>query len=128
MGPHITGLYAAPLGVLMVALTIHAIMARAKSGVSLLDGGNPKVAEAMRRHGNFAEAVPMALLLMAIAELLGTGTTWLHAVGLLLLVGRVLHPFGITYDKPVTFARIAGASVTLLATLVAAGNIAAKVI
>ncbi len=127
MDPHITGLYAAPLGVLMVGLTVHVIMARAKSGIAILDGGHVPLAEAMRRHGNFAEAVPMALLLMAIAEVLGTGATWLHGIGVLLLAGRLLHPFGIQHDKPVTFARIAGASATILATLIAAGNIAAKV-
>jgi uncharacterized protein len=127
MDLHITGFYGAPLGALMVGLTVHVIMARAKSGISLLDGGNASLAQAMRRHGNFAEAVPMALLLMAIAEMLGTRAAWLHGTGLLLLAGRLLHPFGIQYDKPVTFARIAGASATMLATLIAAGNIAAKV-
>jgi uncharacterized protein len=127
MDPHITGQYAAPLGVIMVGLTVHVIMARAKAGISILDGGNATLAQAMRRHGNFAELVPMAVLLMAIAELLGTGSTWLHVIGVLLLVGRIVHPFGISADRAVTVPRIAGASATMLATLMAAGNIAAKV-
>ncbi len=127
MAPHITGLYAAPLAVIMVGLTIHVIMARAKTKISIMDGGNSMLAQAMRRHGNFAEAVPMALLLMAIAELLGTGSMWLHVTGLLLLAGRILHPFGIKFDKPVSFPRIAGASATMLATLFSAGNIAARI-
>ncbi len=127
MAPATTGLYAVLLAVMMVGLTAHVIMARTKAKISILDGGNVTLAEAMRRHGNFTEAVPMALLLMALAELLGANGTWLHTAGIALVVGRVLHPFGIKFDRPANALRIMGASATLFAILIAAGGIAAQI-
>jgi uncharacterized protein len=127
MAPEITGLYAAPLAVLMVALCAHVIMLRAKTKISIMDGGNVQLAERMRRHSNFTENVPMVLLLMAIAELLGAPGAWLHGVGVILLVGRIVHIFGIRHDDAAAAPRIAGASATLFATLLAAGLIAAQI-
>ena len=66
MTPAITALYAAPLALLMTALSIHVTMLRAKTKISLLDGGNHHLTERIRRHGNFVENVPMVLLLMLL--------------------------------------------------------------
>ena len=127
MIPDITALYAAPLALLMVALSTHVTMLRAKTKVSLLDGGNPRLTERIRRHGNFVENVPMVLLLMLIAEMLGSSGAWLHAVGGILAAGRLIHIFGISYDKADAMPRIVGGGMTSLATLLAAGNILARV-
>jgi uncharacterized protein len=127
MIPHITALYAAPLALLMVALSIHVTMLRAKTKISLLDGGNHQLTERIRRHGNFVENVPMVLLLMLIAETLGTSGTWLHAIGGVLAAGRLIHIFGISYEKADALPRIIGGGMTTLATLLAAGNILARV-
>jgi uncharacterized protein len=121
--PLITSLYAAPLGLMALALSAHVIMLRAKTGVSIMDGGNDQLAERIRRHGNFTEYVPLILLLMALAELDGVGPMWLHITGALLVVGRLLHAFGLKYDKPTAFGRIAGASLTMLAALIVICNI-----
>lgn len=128
MIPHVTALYAAPLALLMVALSIHVTMLRAKTKISLLDGGNHQLTERIRRHGNFVENVPMVLLLMLIAEVLGTSGTWLHVIGGTLLAARLIHIFGISYDKADPMPRIAGGGMTSLATLLAAGNILARVL
>ncbi len=128
MIPQITGLYAVPLAVMMVALAAHVIMLRVKTKISLLDGGNTQLNERIRRHGNFTENVPMVLLLMALAELLGAPGAWLHATGAILLIGRIVHIPGIRHDDPAAPARIAGASATMLATLMAAGLILSRVI
>jgi uncharacterized protein len=123
--PLITSLYAAPLGLMALALTAHVIMLRAKTGVSIMDGGNNQLAERIRRHGNFTEFVPLILLLMALAELDGVGVMWLHITGALLVIGRLLHALGLKYDKPTAFGRVAGASLTMLAALVVICNILA---
>lgn len=128
MIPHVTGLYAAPLAVLMVALSLHVTMLRAKTKISIMDGGNLQLAERIRRHGNFAENVPMVLLLMVIAELLGAGNLWLHGIGAILLIGRLIHIFGIRHDKGDAMPRIIGGSATSLATLIAAGTIFTRVV
>jgi uncharacterized protein len=126
MIPHITALYAASLAFMMAALSIHVTMLRAKTKISLLDGGNHQLTERIRRHGNFIENVPMVLLLMLIAEMLGTSGTWLHGIGGILVVARLIHIFGISYDKADPMPRIAGGALTTLATLLAAGNILAR--
>jgi uncharacterized protein len=72
MAPDITGLYAIPLTLMMIGLSTHITMLRAKTGISIMDGGNTTLAERIRRHGNFIETVPMILLLMTLAELQGT--------------------------------------------------------
>ncbi len=122
----ITGIYASALGVLAIILSFHVILHRAKSGISFLDGGNPQMAERIRRHGNFMEYVPLALILLAIAEAGGAPKLWLHADGALLLASRLIHPFGIWHNQSKTPARLAGASGTMLAILIAVGLIVWK--
>jgi uncharacterized protein len=122
--PLITSIYAAILAVMMIALSAHISMMRAKTNTSILDGGNKDLAVRIRRHGNFVESVPMILLLMALAELDGTGKTWLHASGILLIAGRILHAYGLQYDKA-TIIRILGGMASTIAMLIMVGNIAA---
>ena len=115
---HLTGLYAVPLALMMIGLSAYVSALRAKTNTSILDGGNMALAERMRRHGNFVEHVPMAILLMAFSESGGTDAMWVHVSGLTLVAGRILHPLGLFHDRPVTFARIAGGSLTWLSMLV----------
>jgi uncharacterized protein len=122
--PLVTSIYAAILAVIMIALSSHISMMRAKTNTSILDGGNKDLAVRIRRHGNFVESVPMILLLMALAELDGTGKTWLHASGILLIAGRLLHAYGLQYDKA-TIIRILGGMASTIAMLIMVGNIAA---
>ncbi len=120
---HLTGLYAVPLALMMIGLSAYVSALRAKTKTSILDGGSMALAERIRRHGNFVEYVPMALLVMGFAESAGTTPVWVHAAGLALVTGRILHPLGLFHDKPVTFARIAGGSLTWLSMLISTINI-----
>jgi uncharacterized protein len=118
----ITGIYAAVLALIMIALSSHVSMQRGKANVSILDGGNAELQLRIRRHGNFVENVPMALLLMLIAELDGVGSTWIHAAGILLVAGRILHAAGLRADKA-TALRLAGGLGTTISNLLMVGNI-----
>lgn len=120
---HLTGLYSVPLALMMMGLSAHVSILRGNTAISILDGGNMALAERIRRHGNFAENVPTALLLMAFAETSATAPLWTHAAGLALLAGRILHPLGLFHDRPVTAARIAGGSLTMLSMLISMVNI-----
>ena len=113
----ITTLYALPLMALFVALWLHVSRLRATLAVSIGDGGRVEMLERMRRHGNFVEWVPMALILMALAEVNSVPGPWLHAAGVLLVLGRLLHPFGLWASRPTHPLRIAGNSGPLLAML-----------
>lgn len=105
----VTALYAAISGIMLIGLSIYVSILRGKLGVSLMGGGNIKLVERIRRHGNFTENVPITLILMATVELNGASATWLHAIGLLLVISRIIHPFGIREDKPNSIWRILGA-------------------
>lgn len=124
----VTVLYAAPLAILMVGLSVTVSLKRGQFGVALGDGGHPELNEWIRRHANFAESVPFALLLMALAEAQGAGVALLHALGLILLVSRVIHPFGIDTLRPAAPLRIIGAVGTSAATLIAAASLARNLI
>jgi uncharacterized protein len=118
----ITSIYAAGLAIIMIALSSHVSAQRGKANVSILDGGNSELQLRIRRHGNFVENVPMALLIMLLAELDGVGATWIHAAGALLIVGRILHAIGLRADKA-TALRLAGGVSSTLAVLLMVGNI-----
>lgn len=113
----VTTLYALPLMVLFLALWLHVSSFRAKLAISIGDGGRVEMLERMRRHGNFVEWVPMALIVMALAEANGVPGIWLHAAGVLLVLGRLLHPFGLHAAHPTHPLRIAGNSGPLMAML-----------
>ena len=108
---------------MMIGLYAYVSALRARTSTSILDGGNIALAERIRRHGNFIENVPMALLLMVFAEAGGTAPIWIHAAGLGLIGGRILHPIGLHHDRPTAFARIAGGSLTWISMLISMANI-----
>jgi hypothetical protein len=119
----ITALYAALLGLVMIALELLVGRHRLETDVSLYDGGHRPLAVAIRRHANWAEHVPFALILLALIELNGAPAVWLHALGATLLVARIVHPFGLRWDVAQVRARFIGAFTTLLvifATIVTA--------
>ncbi len=111
----ITPIYAVPLAVIMLALWINVTRARAARSVSIGHGEDVGLHEKIRRHGNFIEWVPLVLLIMLIGELRGVGPAWLHAAGLLLVISRLIHPFGLRADNPAHVLRIVGNSGSLLA-------------
>jgi uncharacterized membrane protein YecN with MAPEG domain len=88
-------LYVAINALILLVLGVHAMQTRRKLRISLLDGGNPEMARAMRAHGNAAEYIPIALILMVLARLLGGNIIPIHAIGIPLTLGRLIHPFGI---------------------------------
>jgi uncharacterized membrane protein YecN with MAPEG domain len=112
--PQITALYAGLLALWSIALEVPIGRLRMATNVSIHDGGNQDLAVAIRRHANFTEHVPLALILLALIELNGTSAGWLHALGCILLAARVLHPFGLRADVMRNPLRGIGAGGTLL--------------
>jgi uncharacterized membrane protein YecN with MAPEG domain len=73
---------------------------------------------ACRAHGNFIEYVPFALILMAGIESAGASHLFLLLLALFLIVGRILHPLGMTRPVPNPFR--AGGTVLTWATILLA--------
>lgn len=111
----ITPLYAGLLALLYVGLSFFVIRQRFRYRVSLGDGGREPLQRAIRVHGNFAEFVPLGLVLLLINELAGSPVWALHGLGAALLVGRVSHAWGLLVNGGPTIGRGCGMVLTFLA-------------
>ena len=116
----ITGLYAGLMALIAVALGVLVGVQRARTGVSILHGQDMNLATAIRRHGNFTEVVPLALILLAALELNGASPGLLHGLGIALVVARIAHPLGLKHDDMRNPLRGIGAGGTTLITVIAA--------
>lgn len=116
----ITALYAAILAIWAWGLSTYVSVNRGKFKILHGDGGNPEMAAIIRRHGNMTEYVPMALILLGLAEVSGLGATWMHVLGVILIVSRLVHPFGISVSNPGSPLRVIGSVGTQITTLGAA--------
>lgn len=116
----ITPLYAAPLAVLVVVLILRVVILRRRHKVGIGDGGERQLAKAVRAHGNAAETIPLTLLLLLVAELAGVRSALLHGAGIALLVGRLLHAYGLSTHSGMSFGRFTGMVLTMAAILLLA--------
>lgn len=114
----VTALYAALLALLFIALSIRVIGGRRSNRVSVGDGGNHELLRRMRMHANFAEYAPLALIMMGLIESMQADRWIIHALGAVLLIGRLSHAYGMSGDGHMQF-RVAGMVMTF--TVLAAG-------
>lgn len=115
----ITPLYAAPIGLVFLALSLNVIRQRFAHRVSVGDGGEPALIKAMRAQSNCAEYAPLTLLLIAMAELQGAPGWWIHLLGAALLLGRLAHAYGFARRPQIILLRKTGMYLTFSALLLA---------
>ena len=115
----ITALYAGLLAIYSIWLSSRPGLMRGKVGISLLHGDNMELAEKIRRHQNFVEYVPMALILIGVLELNGAAPMFLHGLGVALIIARVAHANGLYHDNMSHPLRTIGAAGTAIITVVA---------
>lgn len=115
----ITPLYAGLLAILFLVLSIRVIQKR--THVSLGDGGDPELLRRIRGHGNFAEYVPLMLLMMALLEVGAATPAWLlHTLGVTLVIARVLHGIALSFTAKWKFGRFYGTLLSFIVLLVLA--------
>ncbi|MGR3570618.1 MAPEG family protein [Brevirhabdus sp.] len=116
MTPQITAfsIYAGLLGLLLCWIVVAVIRIRIRLQISYGDGGEKELLRAMRGQSNFAETVPLALILMLSAALMGAPVLAIHGLGVLLVLGRILHFHAFFCNGPLAF-RQAGMALTLTA-------------
>lgn len=117
----ITGLYASLLTLLYVVLALRIIKLRWRDKVPLGTGESKDLLKAVRVHANFAEYVPLVLVLMVMMELTGAPVLVLHGMGAVFFIGRVLHAMGITKTASTSWMRFVGMVSTFMVMLIAAG-------
>ncbi|USA40058.1 MAPEG family protein [Pelagerythrobacter marinus] len=88
--------------------------------VSIGDGGHEPLSRRMRAQLNFAENVPITLLLIAVLEIGGIGGGWLAYVAGAFILARVAHGFGMDGGKAQA-GRVVGVLVTIAVQLLLAG-------
>ena len=112
---YITPLYAAILVFLFIFLSVRTLRLRHKLQIPLGDAGDAQMLRAMRVHSNFAEYVPLTLLLMLMFEVVSTLTGPAHVFGISLMLGRLSHAYGVGQTSEDYRYRVFGMAMTLIA-------------
>jgi len=121
---HIVAFYASLFALLFIALSIRTLRLRRRLKIAIGDAGDQAMLRAMRVHANFAEYVPLSLLLLYFVETAGAHPGLVHGLAFGLLAGRFAHAFGVSrsnenyrfrvFGMTMTFATLVIASVYLL--------------
>ncbi|MDP5028980.1 MAG: MAPEG family protein [Paraglaciecola sp.] len=113
----VTAFYGGLLALFFFYLTILVINGRFSKKIALGDDGDKHFLQLIRSHGNFAEYTPLILILLLVAELNATQPLWLHIMGSSLLLGRILHSFGLRRHAGTSWQRISGMLLTFVALI-----------
>ena len=116
----ITAFYAGLLGLWLMFLAFKVGQRRSRHKVALGTGGVPELESAVRAHGNAAETIPIALILLGLADGLGTPGWILHLLGVALVAGRLMHGYHFIEMRPDLTFRFWGMMLTVLPILLLA--------
>lgn len=120
MSPTVTALYAGLLGIVYLVLGGFVVAHRRRARVGLGTGSDTALERAVRVHGNFAEYVPLFLLLLLVAELNGGAAILLYPAGAAFFLARLFHAFGLSQSSGTSAGRFGGTLVTWVAILLLA--------
>jgi uncharacterized membrane protein YecN with MAPEG domain len=118
--PVIVPAYAAILALIFIFFSTRVIRLRQSNRISLGAGGNPGLERAIRVHGNFAEYVPLGLLLLLFMELQGRAHWLIHILCLVFIAGRLSHAYAIGSENTDFRFRVGGMVATFFVLTVAA--------
>ena len=114
----ITSIIVAILTIIFIKLSFAVIGLRRKNKVGLGSGGHEVLETAIRTQANFAEYIPLGVILIACLELNGA-PWWLVAIpGVSLIIGRLIHAKGMNTPPPDFSKRVLGMKFTFF-TLIA---------
>ncbi len=105
-------LYAPLLALFYVALSVRTLLLRRKHQIGVGNGGNIHLSRAARAHANFAEYVPIALILIYLLEQSIGSNLRIHLLCIALLLGRMIHAFGISREPENIRLRVIGMALT----------------
>ena len=128
MLPVIVPAYAALLTFLYIFLSSRVIQSRVVTRIGLGTGGHRGLERRMRIHANFAEYVPLALLLLVFMEMQARPGWLLHLLCAVLVLARIGHAIALWDEKEIFPLRVASVSATIIIMLVAAVSLLARVL
>lgn len=116
----ITLTIAGAAAIVNIWLAIRIVTLRVKAKVLIGDGGNALLAARIRAQLNYMEYTPLVLILLGLIEFARGTHVWLWAAGIIYIIGRILHPFGMDRQSPHPL-RAVGILTTWIVTLGLAG-------
>ncbi len=93
----ITLISASLLGLLLIHLSVRVSKNRQRAKVSIGDGGDEMLANAIRAHGNLTEFAPFFLILLGLLEFREVNPVLLLVLASAFVVGRFMH--GLTFGR-----------------------------
>ncbi|WP_417459847.1 MAPEG family protein [Kordiimonas sp.] len=93
----ITLISASLLGLLLIHLSVRVSKNRQRAKVSIGDGGDEMLANAIRAHGNLTEFAPFFLILLGLLEFREANPVLLLVLAAAFVVGRFMH--GLTFGR-----------------------------
>lgn len=118
-------IYASLLAILFVYLSVRTIRLRRALRIGLGHADDPRMLRATRVHANFAEYVPLALILIFLVETSTSSSLFVHALGAALLVARLSHAYGVSQHPENFRFRVFGMATTFTVLLICAGYLLA---
>ncbi|MGD9966488.1 MAG: MAPEG family protein [Hyphomonadaceae bacterium] len=117
-------LYAGVNTFILLTLGVLVMLGRRRHKIVLGEGQNEAFTRAVRAHANAAEYIPAALIGLVTLALFDPATpVWLlHAAGISLTVGRILHGWGL-HTGALNFGRMAGMVLTWAAYVLIGGGL-----
>lgn len=95
----ISALYVVLAAVLLIKLSFDVVRLRMEYRIATGDGGSYELQTAIRVHGNAVEYLPIGCLLLIMMEMNGAEAWMVHVCGLMLIVGRLFHYYGLKHRE-----------------------------
>jgi uncharacterized protein len=112
-------LYIALLILMAVILSANVAFRRAPLKIGIGDGGNAQMARLIRVHSNFLENAVLAIGALIMLCVIGAPAWAVHVVGASMVIGRILHAFGLSKTSGASFGRVSGMILTYSSLLCA---------
>jgi len=120
----IAAVYAGVNILILLVLSVLVVGGRQKHKIRLGDAGNEDFLRAQRAHANAAEYIPAGIVGLVALALFDPATSpmFLHACGLCLTGGRILHGIGL-HTGVLNAGRMLGMALTWLSFLLIGGGL-----
>lgn len=114
MSGELTAIYCACLALIFVVLSARTLLLRRKLGIGVGDGSDRRLTKAIRAHSNFAEYTPICLILIYLLETVVGAQSMVHVYGVILVLGRAIHAYGVSQVKENYRFRVTGMACTFV--------------
>lgn len=101
-------LYIALYSILFIGLSLYVVQGRHLYRIVIGDGNDTRQLRRMRAQANFAEYTPIFLLELIASESMGLSVYVVHFFGLIFLIGRIVHAYGILKAEQVQDGKVYG--------------------